>query len=624
MPNETEILPFATTAETVVEIRARDEEKKDTPSKPNVPGLGRWDLHRRILRYLRPYRGAFITALLCMVFFGATDGAVPFLVKEVLDGVFARQDRTLLTIVPIILIIFAILRALCDFGQQFLMSRIGHLIVRDLRNEINAHLLTLSSDFYLVNPTGNLLSRVTSDVLLLRTLLTESVAAVIRDSIRVVALVVAAVALDPFLALIACAAFPFGGYPIYRFGRRLRKLSKKGQEEIGGLTALLQETILGHRVVKIFGREEYERERFREENERLNSTFVKSEMIRAISGPVNEVLASLAISGVILYGGYSVINGSRSQGDFIAFLISVFLLYDPFKRLTRVSGAVQQGLAGADRIFEVLDSVPSIQQPSVTVPLGSGNDIEFKDVSFSYSTSASPVLQDISLRINEGMKVALVGFSGAGKTTLVDLIPRFIDVTGGQVTVGGVDLRRVSLVELRRRIAMVGQHTFLFNDTVRNNIGYGNPAATSSEIEEAARAAFAFDFISQLPKGFDTVVGEAGLSLSGGERQRIAIARALLKDAPILILDEATASLDNRSEREVQAALERLERNRTCVVIAHRLSTVMNADLIVVMKEGRIVETGTHDALLQRAGEYAALYALQFRDRPQGEVGGRV
>ncbi len=588
------------------------------------------NIYSRMLGYLKPYRSHFALAMVFMVAFGATDGIIPFLVKEVLDGVFASQNKGLLTLIPIALILFTTLRAIFEFCQQYMMAKLGHWIVRDLRNQVNVHLLKMSPDFFSFRSSADLVTRVTSDVLLLRTLLTDAAAAIIRDSIRVVALVGAAFYLDPVLASIAVIGFPLGVYPVYVFGRRMRKLSRVGQEAIGALSSLMQQTAIGNRVVRIFGREDFEKERFEKENNSLTRTFVKAEKMRALTGPVNEVLASFAIAGVVLYGGYSVIGGIRSQGDFIAFLISVFLLYDPFKKLSRVSGVVQQGVAGSERLFEVLDTPATIKDPVNPIAIPSAYDIVIDNVDFAYKGHPSGegvaadgqlALEGINLRIGEGQKVALVGFSGAGKSTLVDLIPRFIDPLHGSVRIGGVDISKLGLRPLRDRIAMVGQHTFLFHDTILNNILYGNSTATREQAEQAARAAYAYDFIMQMPHGFDSVVGESGMTLSGGERQRIAIARAILKNAPILILDEATASLDNRSEREVQSALEELEKGRTTIVIAHRLSTVRNADLIVVLREGRIVETGTHEELLSRGGEFAKLYALQFRE-PEKEQNG--
>ncbi|NDC37010.1 MAG: ATP-binding cassette domain-containing protein [Proteobacteria bacterium] len=586
-------------------------------TKPSQTSRG---TYRRVLSYLAPYRRQFGLALVCLVIFGATDGGVPFLVKHVLDDVFNRGHSSLLVVIPVILVIFALVRGAADFGQQFLMARIGHRVVRDIRSDLNKKLLTLSSDFFLFNSAANLLSRVTSDVLMLRALLTDSLSALLGDSIRIIALVAAAIYLDPTLAAIALLAFPLGIYPVYRFGRRLRKLSRVGQEAVGTLSSRLQESILGHRVVAIFARERYEQERFDRENQRLTDTFIKAEKSRAATGPVNEVLAALAISGVIFYGGYSVISGIRTQGDFIAFLISVFLLYDPFKKLSRVNNAVQQGLASAERVFEILDATPRISEPLQPVSLTASNQIAFEEVSFSYGRDNGETLSAINLVVAEGESVALVGFSGAGKSTLVDLVPRFIDPTRGRITIGGVNIREASLHDLRSRIAMVSQHTFLFNDTIFNNIRYGDLTASDERVYAAAKAAFADTFIDQLPNRYETVVGEGGFSLSGGERQRIAIARAILKNAPILILDEATASLDNRSELEVQTALEHLAKSRTTIVIAHRLSTVRNADRIVVMKEGRIAEIGTHEELLARGGEYEKLHLLQFRESDDGSA----
>lgn len=582
-------------------------------------------MYRRVLQYLKAHKAGFFSALVCMVIFGGTDGVVPFLVKYILDGVFTNRDEKLLWILPGVLMGFALIRAASDFGQQFLMARVGHQVTEDIRNDVNRHVLSLSPDFFVRHSTGELLTRVTSDVLLIRTLLTDSSATIIRDLIRLVALMGSCFYLDPTLSAIAIIFFPLAGVPIAKIGKKIRRLSKRGQDAIGQLSALFQESMQGHRVVKIFCRENYEQARFEKGNHELTRTFIKSERMRAAAGPINEVLASFAISGVIMYGGYTVISGVRSSGEFLAFLVAVFLMYEPFKKLTRVNATIQQGLAGAQRIFEILDTKPSVTDPEVCKALPSRYDIEFKEVSYEYPArnggdELSLALGEISLLIPEGKKVALVGFSGAGKSTMVDLIPRFIDPSKGSVLLGGVDLRELSLTGLRGRMAMVGQHTFLFNDTIFNNIAYGNPSATRAEVEAAAKAAFAYDFIMQLPSGFESLVGEGGMTLSGGERQRLAIARAILKNAPILILDEATASLDNRAEREVQSAIQALEQGRTTVVIAHRLSTVQDADLIVVMSKGRIVEQGTHAQLLEKGGEFSRLHALQFRESAEAAV----
>lgn len=576
-------------------------------------------MYKRVLQYLKAHKAAFFTALVCMVIFGATDSALVFLLKNIFDGVFANRNEQILWLLPGLIMGFSVVRAASDFGQQFLMARVGHKVTEDIRNEVNRHVLSLSPDFFVRHSTGELLSRVTSDVLLMRTLLTDSSASIIRDLIRLVGLMGTCVYLDPTLSGIAIVFFPVAGVPIAKIGKKIRRLSKRGQDAIGELSALFQESMQGQRVVKIFCREGFEQERFERENHELTRTFIKSERLRAVAGPINEVFAGLAICGVVLYGGYTVISGVRSSGEFIAFLAAVFLMYEPFKKLTRVNATIQQGLAGAQRIFEILDTKPSVIEPTVCRTVPKRYDIELRDVSYEYPArnggdEMSLALENVSLVIPEGKKVALVGFSGAGKSTMVDLIPRFIDPSRGGVFLGGVDLRELSLRELRGQMAMVGQHTFLFNDTIFNNIAYGNPKASQAEVEAAAKAAFAYDFITRLPSGFESLVGEGGMTLSGGERQRLAIARAILKNAPILILDEATASLDNQAEREVQSAIQALEQGRTTVVIAHRLSTVQDADLIVVMSKGRIVEQGTHAELLGKGGEFSRLHALQFRE----------
>lgn len=569
---------------------------------------------RRLIPYLKPYKLEFIIGLCCMVVFGATDGGVPFLVKYILDGVFANQDKNLLTLLPFIILAFALVRGVADYGQEFFMSRLGHRIVKDLRSDLNRHLLTLPPGYFVQNSSANILTKVTNDTLYVKSLLTESLASIIRDTIRIITLLSAAIYLDPLLAGIAIIAFPLGVVPIMRIGKRMRKLGRRGQESVGALNSLLQSTLIGGKVVRIFGREPFEVERFNKENQNLFQTLVKGERARALTGPLNEILAAIAVSGVLLYGGTTVIAGVRTQGEFISFLLSVFLLYDPFKRLSRVHASMQQSLGAADRLFEVLDTKSPILDPENPAPFPNSHSISIDRVTYTYPGASTPALKEISLEIPEGKRVALVGFSGAGKSTAVDLIPRFMDPSKGSISIGGVDLRSLSLNELRSKIAMVSQHTFLFHDTVYENIRYGKLDASEEEIFQAAKDAYAHDFIINIPEGYNALVGEGGHALSGGERQRVAIARALLKNAPILILDEATASLDNRSEREVQEALSTLMKNRTTIVIAHRLSTVIDADMIVVFQEGKIVETGTHQELFARGGSYAHLYNLQFKD----------
>jgi subfamily B ATP-binding cassette protein MsbA len=394
----------------------------------------------------------------------------------------------------------------------------------------------------------------------------------------------------------------------------LRRFSKRGQRSLGALTALLQETVQGNRVVKAFGMEEYARERFARENRRLYRLYMKATRIRAFTTPMVEVVAAFGIGGVIWYGGQSVISGERSQGAFLAFLTAVLLMYEPFKGLSKSNQAVQQGVAGAERVFELLDTAPDVVDRPNARPLTiMRRGIVFEGVGFRYGRD--PVLQEIDLTIHAGEMVALVGMSGGGKSTIADLIPRFYDVTEGRISIDDIDIRDYTLGSLRAQIALVTQFTFLFNDTVRANIAYGDPGKSMDDVVVAAQAANAHEFIMALPEGYETPIGELGVTLSGGQRQRLAIARALLKDAPILVLDEATSALDTESERLVQQAVERLMVNRTSLVIAHRLSTIRRADRIVVVVRGRIVEEGTHEELLVLGGEYRKLYDLQFQEQ---------
>jgi len=571
-------------------------------------------VYKRLFRYLLPHKKKFILALLAMVVYGATDGVLPYLLKRILDDVFGNRDQQMLKYLIMIIVGFSLVRAVFGFCQRYLAAQVGLAIVQDLRNEISRKLLTLTPAFYQKQTTGGLIARVTNDTLLVRTALTDAAAAVLRDSIRVITLLCIAFYLDPVLALIALIGLPIGFAPIIKFGKRIRKLSRAGQDYFGGLTGFLQEMITGHRVVQAFSREEHEQKRFEEENEKFTAAFRKAEKYGALSGPTNEVIASLAIAGVLLYGGNSVIQGVRTQGDFVAFLTTMFLLYEPVKKLSRINATIQTGVSASERIFEVIDEVPDIVEAENPKHLDSRElEVEFKKVSFSYDDTKS-ALSDISTRISSGRTIALVGMSGGGKSTFVNLIPRFYDPTKGSILINGVDIKDYSLSSLRKSISLVGQHTFLFNSSVVENISYGRPEASIEEVHQAAKAANAHEFILELPDGYKTVLGEQGMSLSGGQRARISIARAMLKNSPILVLDEATASLDSESEELVQEAIDQLIQSKTVIVIAHRLATVRNADSILVFSNGKIVESGSHDELLSENGEYSKLYKLQFKD----------
>jgi subfamily B ATP-binding cassette protein MsbA len=514
-----------------------------------------------------------------MLGYSATSGVMPFLVEHVFDDVFARKDRHVLAYLPFLIVAVFGLRGLMNFGQSYLTAYVGLRIVKDVRDTMNRHLQYLPLSFFHRHPTGTLISRVTSDVNLVRSALTDAVASLMRDSTSLLALLVVAFLKDWVLATIAFVVFPLSVFPVTRLSGKIKRFTRRGQITTGNLTALLQESIQGNRIVKAFGMEHYEISKFAQENQSLFKNFIRASRAKSIVTPSMELLASVAIGAVVWYGGASVIGGGRTQGEFMAFMAAMFLMYQPFRHLTRTYTMIAQGIAGAERIFEILDLQPDITTRSGAKEIQClSRGIEFHNVSFGYGKTL--VLKKINLTIQRGKVVALVGVSGVGKSTLADLIPRFYDVSSGKITIDDVDIRDVTLQSLRSQIGIVTQHTFLFNDTVMNNIAYGDTSKDMNHIVAAARAANAHDFIMALPQGYDTAIGEMGMRLSGGQRQRIAIARALLKDAPILILDEATSSLDTDSERLVH--------------------------------DGAIVEEGTHEELLARKTEYSRLYTVQL------------
>ena len=544
--------------------------------------------------------------------------SLPFLIQKIIDDVFTRKDEAALTYLPSVIVAIFAFRGLMNFGQSYFNDYVGLRIINDVRNGLNRHFQALSVSFFYRHPTGTLLARVNSDVHLLRYAITDALASFMKDAVSLSALVVVAFMKDWFLASMAFVVFPASVLPVMRMSRKIKRFTRRGQIRTGTLTALLQESIQGNRIVKAFGMEKYEDHRYQEENWRLFKQSLRASRIKAIVAPSMEMLASIGIGAVVWYGGWSVINGGRTQGEFMAFMAAMFLMYGPFKGIARTYTAVHQGLAGAERVFEILDEAPEIaDKADAQVARPFSKNIQFHDVSFAYKDA--PVLKGVDLTIEAGQRVALVGMSGVGKSTLADLIPRFYDVRGGRVTIDGVDVRDVTVPSLRAQIGIVTQHTFLFNDTIRNNIAYGDPGRRLEDIITAAKAANAHEFISALPDGYDAVIGEMGMQLSGGQRQRLAIARALLKNAPILILDEATSSLDAESERLVQEALETLMATRTTIVIAHRLSTIRKADQIVVLVDGGVAEQGTHEELLRKNGEYSRLYSIQALEDSEPE-----
>jgi len=571
------------------------------------------DVYKRLLILAKSQIPRFLLAAVCMAIVGGSTAAAAFLVKPALDDIFLNRKETSLYWIPAAVIIVYLVKGAANYGQHVLMNYIGNRIVADLRSVLYRNIQIQSLSFFTKNPTGTLISRVLNDVSVIYITVSNSVTSLFKDTFTLIALIGVVFYRDWKLALIAMTIFPLAIYPIVLIGRKVRKTSTKTQITMGSLTDLLQETIAGSRIVKAFGMESYEAMRFNKENERLFRLLIKNVMTKSLSTPLMEFLAGFGVAAIMFYGGFQVVRGSTTPGTFFSFLTALLMMYEPAKRLTNLNSEIQQGIAAATRIFSVIDTVPEIRnRPNAVTLKPITQSIELCDVSFAYE--ATRVLKHINLHIRAGEIVAFVGTSGGGKTTLVNLIPRFYDVTGGAVLIDGHDIRDVTLESLIAQIGIVTQQTFLFNDTVRNNIAYGDIDTSEERIIATAKAAHAHGFIMNLPKGYDTVIGELGVKLSGGERQRISIARALLKNAPILILDEATSSLDTESEMEVQAALENLMKGRTTLVIAHRLSTVRHADRIVVLMKGEIVEEGSHEDLISQQGEYFRLHQMQFRE----------
>jgi subfamily B ATP-binding cassette protein MsbA len=579
------------------------------------------DVYFRVLKYVTPYWPRLLIAMICMGVVSAITAAFALLTKNVLDDIFINKDSVMLMVLPLVVMGLGIVKGFFTFGEGYLMNFVGQRVVADIREKLYSHLQTLSLSFFDKTPTGVLMARITNDVNSMQGAVSNAVTGMIKDFFTFLGLLGVIFYRDWLLAIFAIMVFPLAAYPFIRFGRKLRKISKRTLESMAYISTFLQETIFGHRIVKAFNMEAYEDKRFRDANERYFRYLMKRVKIRALSNPVMEWLAYLGIGSFIWVGGYRVISGVMTVGDFFSFMTAMALLYDPMRGLSKVNLLIQEGVVAARRVFEILDLKPEVADAPDARSLPSfSQEIEYRDVSFRYDDEM--VLNRISFTVKPGEKVALVGSSGAGKTTLVNLLPRFYDVTKGKILIDEMDVRYVTLQTLRDQIGVVSQQTILFNDTVRNNIAYGRPDIPEEEVIKAAKMADAHDFIVKLPHGYDTVTGEQGVRLSGGQRQRISIARALLKNAPILILDEATSSLDTESEREVQAALGRLMEKRTVLVIAHRLSTVRNVDRILVLSEGRIVEEGGHKELMTIGGEYKKLYELQFQDadRPLKEV----
>jgi ATP-binding cassette, subfamily B, bacterial MsbA len=574
----------------------------------------------RLLRYARPYRGRIAWAILATLVYAAASGALAALIKPILDRALPKQVHV--SLIAWEIIGFYLLKGLGAYFSDYLMADVGQRVVRDLRNNLHDHMVRQSAAFFGRRTTGQLLSRLTNDVAQVQHVVAETVGDLLQEGLSIVFYAALLFYYDARLALVCLTGAPIIVYPLAKLGRRLRRTTRRSQEALEQLSHVAGESFTGHRIVKAFGAEGREAEKFRGASHQLYRTNIRVTRVVALLPPVMELLGAFAIAGALVYGSQQIAAGRLTTGQFFGFVATLLLMYGPIKKLSRVNASIQQAIAGAERIFEVLDRhTEVVERAGATTLAPFRRVIEFRDVGFAYDDmQAKPILRGVSFTVQAGQVIALVGRSGAGKTTLVNLIPRFYDITGGAILFDGVDIRDVTLASLRAQIGIVTQETVLFDDTVANNIAYGRPTATSEEIEAAARAAHAHEFIVGLPAGYASTIGERGQRLSGGQRQRLAIARALLKDSPILVLDEATSSLDTESEMLVQGALANLMKNRTSFVIAHRLSTIRRADAIVVMDRGRVVEIGRHDELLARASLYARLYELQLLEGRRGQA----
>ena len=572
-------------------------------------------LYLRILSYIKPYMHRLIFAMFCTIMAAAGNLYIPWIIKDMIDEVLADKNGTMLNWIAASIIAIFVVRGLFWYGQNYLMSYVGQSVIIDIRAAVFKKLQRLSVSFYDKNKTGTIMSYVTNDVNALQSAMVENTIEMITEGFILIGSVVAMIYLDWRLTLFTVCTFPVVLWFMEFFGKKIRKTGGRIQECAADITSVLQESVASARVIKSFVREDYEVDRFDVENRANFRANMKNAQLMATLTPVVELVAAIGVTMIIWYGGNNVINGTITAGSLVAFLTYAVNISNPIKRLTRVIGNIQKALAAAQRVFMIIDMPEEIAESrdAKQLPEVSGK-VEFQNVSFAYDDKGN-VITDLSFSVKPGEVIAIVGPSGAGKSTIANLLPRFYDVNKGDIKIDGHSVREVTLDSLREQVGIVPQETMLFNGSVYNNILYGRLDATKEEIEAAAKAANAHDFIMQLTDGYETKLGDRGVNLSGGQRQRIAIARAILKNPRILILDEATSALDTESERVVQEALDRLMVGRTSFVIAHRLSTVKNADKILVLEKGNLVESGTHDELLALDGLYAHLYKIQYRNK---------
>ena len=567
---------------------------------------------KKLLKIIGNHKKKLFLAMFFMIIVAGATAATAYIIKPMLDDIFINKDKTKLFFIPLVTILIFFLKGSGTYAQEYLMNYVGEEIIKEFRNSLYEKIIDLPLSFFYEEKTGTLMSRITNDVNIVKSMVSIAVTSLLKDVFTVLGLIIVILYMDWKLAIGAFAILPMAFYPILIFGRRVRKYSTSYQEAMAKLNIFLYETLSGIKILKIFTMEEFEKKRFHIKTQELFKFEMKSAIARTLSSPVMEFLGGLGIAFVVWFGGSRVVAGISTPGTFFSFLTAVMMIYDPVKRLSRLNSTVQEGLAAINRIFDVVERETHIKELKKPILLKENLlKVEFKDVSFAYDLKEKLVLNNINFKVQSGDVLAIVGVSGGGKTSLVNLIPRFYDTSHGNIFIGNHDIKDISLTSLRQKISIVTQEPILFNETVTDNIRYGRIKASDEDVKIAAKAAYAHEFIKKFPKGYDTLIGELGNRLSGGEKQRLCIARALIKNAPILILDEATSSLDAESEKIVQKALINLMKGRTTLVIAHRLSTVNHATQIIVLKNGELIEKGTHKQLMKSKKEYFKLQNMQ-------------